>query len=493
MVISLDKVVAAHDALSDAVASVDRNNPRSDLQVLEASAVEFIVNGINRLAGIWPLGPMVADLFAPITDVLADLAGNPTAIYAHSDALERQASALREMPPSISDAVRQSHQEWHGSEGADAFRTLAKQYALVFYASADALESMAGLTNQTAVTVVKTKVAIINLVGQLLWDVISIAIKVITMPWNVFEIGRSVAAAVLSVLEQVRVFANTLAVEGNGLLGHQAGLARAMQRAGDLLRALESDRFDEHGDGLTQTMRSDGPHPDDDLMSDLIAGDDRKGPMPDGWRALTDAELAELGIDMNERDGDGFGGTVFIGPDGQLVVKMDGTDFSYAPDVIEDGIGGVTMSPQSARAMEVAEAIRQAGLGDNVVYTGSSLGGRLAAVAAMSQGGVAVTFNAAGVSPGTMAYLAAQRGISVDELYAEVNSGSVRTYVLDGEILTDLQERVPVVEGVMPDAPGQRYTVPNTPDTEHMNPVEKHTANGQIGDAMREHWPQMQN
>lgn len=493
MVISLGKVVSANDVLENAVAAVGRNNPRSDLQMLEASAVEFIINGINQLSTIWPLGPMVASAFAPLTDLLADLAGDPTAIYAHCDALEKQASAVREMPGSVHDAVRQSRQVWYGSEGATAFRTLAVQYAKVFNAAGDALESMAQVTNQVAVTVVKTKVAIVNLVAQLLWDVITIAFKVVVMPWNVVEIARSVVFTVLKVLEQVRIFTNTLAAQGNGLLGQQAGLARAMQQAGDLLRGLESAAFDERGPGFTQSMRVSTPHPDDDLMSDLIAAADLKGPMPDGWRALDGDELAALGVDMSERNGDGFGGRVFVGPDGRIVVKLDGTDFSYQPDVIEDGIGGVTMSPQSARAMEVAEALRLAGLADNVVYTGSSLGGRLAAVAAMSQGGVAVTFNAAGVSPGTMEYLAAQRGLSGAELSAEVNSGSVRSYVLDGEILTDLQERVPVVAGVMPDAPGQRYVVENTDATSHMNPVEKHTANGQIGDAMREQWPQMQN
>lgn len=496
MVIKLTKVVQANEALSQATAAVSRNNPRSPLDVLEASATEFIVGAIDWLAGLEPLGPLVAGLFSPLTNLLTDLAGDPAAIYAHCDALERQASALREMPASITEAVQDSTAAWFDSEGADSFRTLAGQYAKVYQLSADALAASAGVTNQVAVTVVQTKVTIINMVAQLVWDVIGLALRFSPTPWWLADAVHTVISAVLRVLRQAREFAGTLAAEGNTLLGHQAGLARAMDRAGALL-AGESGMgspFDAHGSGFTESMRTNGPNPDDDLMSDLIAYADGKSELlPPGWRPMTEEELRALGVDMGERNGDGFGGTVFVGPDGQVVVKFDGTDFSYQPDVIEDGVGGITMSGQSARAMEAAEALRRAGLGDSVVYTGSSLGGRLAAVAAMSQGGVAVTFNAAGVSPGTLGYLAAQRGISVAELQAEINSGSVRSYVLEGEILTNLQEKYPITADVMPDAPGQRYVIPNTAATESMNGVQKHTANAEIGDAMREHWPEMNN
>ena len=495
MVVKLERVVEANNVLQDAVSAGSRNNERGALDALEAKVIEYIVKAIDRLASMEPLGPRIAQLFSPITKVLADLAGDPTAIYEHCAALDRQASALTEMPATLRAAVQDSQQAWSDSKGADSFRLLTREYSELFPMAADVLKSQSALVNQTAVYVVKTKVAIMNLVGQLVWDLIAFAAKIALMPWKLLTAVADATRIVLSVLYKVRDFANTLAAEGNKLLGHQAGLGRAMQRAGELLSAPADQAaprpFDEHGPGFTEDMRSDGPNKDDDLMSDLIAGADGKGDMPPGWSQLGKDELRRLGIDMDERDGDGFGGQVLRGPNGQLVVKFDGTDFSYAPDVIEDGVGGVTMSQQSKRAMEVAEAIRKAGHGDNVVYTGNSLGGRLAAVAALSSGGVAVSFNAAGVSPGTLEYLAAQRGMSVEELRAEANSGSVRRYYLDGEILTTLQEKTPITRDLMPDAPGQVYKVPNTEQTEGMSPVQKHIANGQIGDAMRRNWPQM--
>ncbi len=493
--VQLRQVVEAQNALSDAIAAVARTNERGPLDALEASAVEFIVRAIDRLLGIEPLGPAIAHLFSPITRILDDLAGDPSQIYAQCDQLERQASALREMPASIYQGVDRSRSAWYDTPPADSFRTLGREYGEIYPLVAQALDAQSGVVNQVAVTVVKTKVAIMNLVIGLVWDLIELALKLVIMPWKLFTVVADVTGMVLSVLYQARDFANGLAAEGNGLLGQQAGLARALTRAGDLLLAKGgSDReFDERGPGFSQDMRSTEPHPDDDLMSDVLAGADGKGPMPPGWTQLSDQELADLGIDLNERNGDGFGGQILRGPDGQLVVKFDGTDFSYAPDVIEDGVGGVTMSAQSARAMEVAEQLRRAGLADDAVYVGNSLGGRLAAVAALSQGGVAVTFNAAGVSPGTMEYLAAQRGMTVEELYHEAENGAVRAYHLDGEILTDLQQKYPVVRDIMPDAPGRQYTVPNNGQTSGMNPVEKHTANGQIGQAMRDNWPQLDN
>lgn len=491
-IISLSNVTAAHDVLRNCVAAVARNNSRAALDVLEASAVSFIVRSIDQLASIQPLGSAVAYLFSPITNVLNDLAGNPSAIYAHCDALLGESATVHELPSGVTASIQQSQHQWNGSVGSDAFRTLATFYASLYSALGEALAAMASVTNQIAVTVVKTKVAMVNLVVQLLWDVIDIAFKVITQPWNLVGIVRSVITTVLRALQQLRTWANTLSVEGNGLLGHQAGIARAMDRAGELLCGGNTNAGTS-GSGFTESMRHDGPHPDDDLMSDIIGALNNQTVLPEGWERVSDEELARMGIDMGELNGDGFGGAIVRGPDGQLVVQFDGTDFSYMPDVVEDGIGGLTMSPQSARAIQVAEALRRAGHADNVVYTGTSLGGRLAAVAALSQGQVAVTFNAAGVSPGTMAYLAAQRGMSVEELHAQADAGSVRCYVLDGEILTTLQEDIPVSEAIMPDAPGQRYVVPNTTDTQGMNPVEKHIAHPEVADAMREHWEHMNN
>ena len=129
-------------------------------------------------------------------------------------------------------------------------------------------------------------------------------------------------------------------------------------------------------------------------------------------------------------------------------------------DVIEDGIGGFVPSPQAMAAVRLAEALQSTPYGDQVVYTGHSLGGRLASVAGMVSGSPAVTFNAAGVSDPMVAYLAGMRGITPEQLHAEMNGGTVRGYQTTDDPLTDAQENVPFLNDTMHDAPGTQHTLP---------------------------------
>ncbi|MDO5285321.1 MAG: hypothetical protein Q4G45_00645 [Actinomycetia bacterium] len=67
------------------------------------------------------------------------------------------------------------------------------------------------------------------------------------------------------------------------------------------------------------------------------------------------------------------------------------------------------MSRQVGNAMALSQKVQELGLNDNTVYTGHSLGGRLATVAGATSGVPSVTYNAAGISEPTIDYISAQR------------------------------------------------------------------------------------
>ena len=92
--------------------------------------------------------------------------------------------------------------------------------------------------------------------------------------------------------------------------------------------------------------------------------------------------------------------------------------------------------------MDIARAVH-ALHGDNLVFTGHSLGGGLASVAALATGRRAVTFNAAGVNPMTLSRLGLRD--------AGRHAGAlVRSYRSASDILSLLQAASP-----LPNAIGQ--------------------------------------
>ena len=124
-------------------------------------------------------------------------------------------------------------------------------------------------------------------------------------------------------------------------------------------------------------------------------------PIPDGWRKISDDELAELGIDPSELDTKyGMQATVYQNADGKYVLAFRGTELDREPgkDLGNDIAGGAFTSFQVNEAINVSTKLAQAVGPENLDFTGHSLGGELASVAAIATGGQAVTFNAAGVS-----------------------------------------------------------------------------------------------
>ena len=129
-------------------------------------------------------------------------------------------------------------------------------------------------------------------------------------------------------------------------------------------------------------------------------------PIPDGWRKVSDDELAELGIDPSELNHTitGMQASVYQNADGKYVLAFRGTelDRELPQDGLSDfygsGLSSIRVSPQVVNAISLSTKLAKAVGPENLDFTGHSLGGELASVAAIATGGQAVTFNAAGVS-----------------------------------------------------------------------------------------------
>lgn len=141
--------------------------------------------------------------------------------------------------------------------------------------------------------------------------------------------------------------------------------------------------------------------------------------LPDGWERLTDAELRRHGIDPALLHGDaGFDAVIYRTPRG-IVVAFRGseppTDGNGVMDWSSDLVNGVGLtSKQGAQAVRLAQ-LTAAGFGNDVTFTGHSLGGGLAAMASIATGRPAVTFNAAGIGDGNYAYAVAAHGPGASE------------------------------------------------------------------------------
>jgi len=159
---------------------------------------------------------------------------------------------------------------------------------------------------------------------------------------------------------------------------------------------------------------------------------------PEGWERLEN---------YPSRVGTGFYAVAYRSQiDGRVVVAYRGTEFTTWQDWVAGNLsqGAGLPAPQYAEAAIVARQA-QARYGDNIEFTGHSLGGGLAATGAMATGRRADTFNAAGVNP-------------MSDFYYDLDRSSARNidnYTVDDEILTKAQ-RIPGV----PDAVGNQIPLP---------------------------------
>ena len=199
-------------------------------------------------------------------------------------------------------------------------------------------------------------------------------------------------------------------------------------------------------------------------------------PIPDGWRKISDDELAELGIDPSELDTKyGMQATVYQNADGKYVLAFRGTELDREPgkDLSNDIAGGAFTSFQVNEAINVSTKLAKAVGPENLDFTGHSLGGELASVAAIATGGQAVTFNAAGVSV-TSEALARGNCLTNFGTQSPFDGSNVKAYSYELDPLNNAQDKwqtiadnpwrphilpYPLEPMVMPRAYGERHII----------------------------------
>ena len=211
-----------------------------------------------------------------------------------------------------------------------------------------------------------------------------------------------------------------------------------------------------------------GPHELDRTLSAMLQDnyswtDERRGREfavsvpPEGWHRMDDAVLREAGIDpaMLHDGKSGFGANFYRNGQGHVVLAFTGTDEGRDwRHNLRQGLG--LRDVQYDQAIALAGEARRA-FGQDLVITGHSLGGGLAAAASMVHEVPAVTYNAAGVSDSTLE----RYGFDAEVLKQEAAEGLIRSYAVDRELLTHLQEESFPLKYTMPDAPGHRIELPD--------------------------------
>lgn len=148
---------------------------------------------------------------------------------------------------------------------------------------------------------------------------------------------------------------------------------------------------------------------------------------------------ADIGLDPSLFHLDGFHAEILI-KDGVYTVSFRGTGgegFRDLLDDIQDDIGqsqGFTTS-QYVLAADLARELDIALGSENINFTGHSLGGGLATVAALTIQRPAIVYNPAGLHPDV-----------AEDLELEINSADnlVTNYYVEGEIVTSAQDLDPI-------------------------------------------------
>ncbi|MEE7560917.1 DUF2974 domain-containing protein, partial [Xanthomonas sp. Kuri4-2] len=178
--------------------------------------------------------------------------------------------------------------------------------------------------------------------------------------------------------------------------------------------------------------------------------------LPGHWARMDDAALRQAGIDpgLLHDAKSGFDAGLYRDPQGHVVVALCGTDETKDwKHNIGQGLG--FDDAQYGSAIRLAKEARQA-FGSEVVLSGHSLGGGLAAAAAMASNTPAITYNAAGVNSRTLE----REGLDAAAAKAYAADGLIRGYHVKNELLTHLQEDSLPLKWAMPNAAGHQIELP---------------------------------
>lgn len=229
------------------------------------------------------------------------------------------------------------------------------------------------------------------------------------------------------------------------------------------------------GNGATwaQSMTGQAPHAKDADLA-LLAGDSYPGVRAriaggpavvgqyDSYSQIYPDQLKTMGLDPALfQTSVGMSASLYRDESGRYVLAFAGTD--SGGDAFEDVTEGLGLAPglpdaQYMQACVLAQRV-QAALGPdagNLVFTGHSLGGGLAAVASIATGAPAVTFNAAGPGHSSITFAhdvstdpATRSRPTLMTVLGLAVQGQVRAYHVAGDALTSSQEATP-----LPDALG---------------------------------------
>ncbi|NIK52915.1 XVIPCD domain-containing protein [Xanthomonas arboricola] len=219
---------------------------------------------------------------------------------------------------------------------------------------------------------------------------------------------------------------------------------------------------------FAESMRGQQPQPEDRqfpaVLQDLYAtaSQRREGsaeifaPLPNGWTRMDDSTLQRAGIDpgLLHDAKSGFDAAFYRNEQGQVVLGFCGTDEGKDwKHNLGQGLG--FDDAQYASAIQLGSQAKQA-FGDQVVISGHSLGGGLAAASAMVNDIPAVTYNAAGVNDRTLE----RQGLDASAAKDYASSELIRGYHVKNEILTHLQEDSIPLKWAMPNAAGHQIELP---------------------------------
>ena len=175
----------------------------------------------------------------------------------------------------------------------------------------------------------------------------------------------------------------------------------------------------------------------------------------DGWHRVSASDLP-AGLTPADFENGEFGddtrAALYTDDQGHYVLAFAGTD--SGSDALTDVFQGLGLSTrQYERGRSLTERVHAA-YGGNLVLTGHSLGGGVAAYGALATGSPAVTFNAAGLSDANLEAV----GLDWQQGRADVaHTGQIRAYHVDSDALTNVQESADDI----PDAVGTPITIAN--------------------------------